>query len=124
MEENSMGLGKLIYKRTRALERAMRALPMREKTRMEIAFQIAEVSNEFEFMLKLLNRAERGRHITANNLKDLYGMSQHHWPGHLPALSKALLQALDQFEQRIEEGTVRMNAKRSQQRKKKGQALT
>jgi hypothetical protein len=92
------GIGRVIIRRTDALAQAMQLLPIREKTGREIAFQIAELSPEFEFMVGLIKKAENGRAPTIDELKELHGMIRFHWPMHLRPLRSAILRALDEIE--------------------------
>jgi hypothetical protein len=112
-------LGKLIAKRTDALTNATHSLAIPHKLKREIAFQIAELSPEFEFVLALLRKAEKGQPITAKQFRDLYGMIRWHWGMHLRPLKAALLRALSHLEPESEEQSEKQRTKESVPKKRK-----
>jgi hypothetical protein len=83
-------VGKLVMERMEALKNAMQSLPMTKKDRFEIAFAIAEISPEMEFLLGLIARAKKKGRITCRNLEDVNGIVAWHWPIHLRDLTNAL----------------------------------
>jgi hypothetical protein len=89
---------KLVAERMLALERSMQSLDIGNKNRREIAFAIAEISEEMEFLLELVNRAKRNKSITNKDLEKINGIVTFHWPIHLRDLTKALARAFKEIE--------------------------
>jgi hypothetical protein len=96
----SKKLGQLIQQRMDALTNSMEGLKISDKIRQEIAFQIAELSPEFEAILEIIKKADKGKGLTRQDLCDLHGMVRFHWPMHLRPLVRYLDRAFDELDEK------------------------
>lgn len=87
--------GRLIETRMEKLTLALEHLGLPFALRRAIAFQLAELSPEFEDILNLFNKADKGEHVSREELENLHGSVHFHWPMHIKPLIKHLRQAFD-----------------------------
>jgi hypothetical protein len=88
----------VIGERMQSLLEALKPLGLKERTQMEIAFAIAEISPELEKMLLIIEMARKGETLKRADLVTFQGMA-HHWSIHLADLKRYLLRAFDELEE-------------------------